>query len=161
MVNFDQILDNLFVGSCPKTIEDIESLIQAGISAVLNLQTDADFVVQEIDWNVVLDGYRANSIHIDRLQIVDFDEEDFIQLLPEATGRVSELIENGHTVYVHCTAGSERSPGVVTSYLAWYQDMSMAQALAFVQARRKCTPYVVTLNKADKRYRNRPERTPE
>ncbi len=155
MVNFDVVQDNLFVGSCPKTLEDIDVLSQAGISAVLNLQTDADFVVQGINWEDLLERYHQRSIHIERIQIVDFDETDFIDLLPEATQVVSNLIAQGHTVYVHCTAGSERSPGIVTSYLAWYQGMSMVEALGFVKASRKCTPYEEALATADALYRDK------
>ena len=75
MVNFNKIRQNLFVGSCPKTPEDIDSLLAAGVTAILNLQTDADFLVQEINWQTLLKQYEEKGIHVERLQIVDFDEE--------------------------------------------------------------------------------------
>ena len=157
MINFDQILENLFVGGCPRTDDDIELLQHSRISAVLNLQRDEDFVAQKINWNLLLSSYQKRGIQIQRLEIIDFDEEDFIQHLPEAMTILSDLISQGHTVYVHCTAGSERSPSVVTSYLAWYDkrdsgNMGLEKALAFVKARRRCSPYEDALKTAGQRY---------
>jgi hypothetical protein len=43
-MDFDEILPNLFVGSCPRNQGDIDHLkTDVGITAVLNLQTDDDF----------------------------------------------------------------------------------------------------------------------
>ena len=45
-----QILSNLFVGSYPKTPDDIGQLKAAGITGVLNLQTQEDFAYHGVDW---------------------------------------------------------------------------------------------------------------
>ena len=42
MIDVSQILPNLFVGSFPKSTEDIDRLRREGITAVLNVQTDDD-----------------------------------------------------------------------------------------------------------------------
>ena len=42
-MNYAQLFPQLFIGSHPKSTDDIERLLlKAGITAVLNLQTDAD-----------------------------------------------------------------------------------------------------------------------
>ena len=57
------ILKNtLLVGSCPVSEDEIEQLKAAGITAVLNLQTDEDLFQREIDWPAMEAVYRRQGV---------------------------------------------------------------------------------------------------
>ena len=47
----------------------------------------------------------------------------------------------GHTVYVHCNAGINRSPSTVVAYLHWIEGMGLDEALDYVISQRPCDPY--------------------
>jgi protein-tyrosine phosphatase len=141
MINFDRIHGNLFVGTCPSSEIDVRRLTQAGISAVVNLQSDQDFSVRSIDWPDLEQRYYQSGIMPYRIPMIDFDEADIERLLPQATRVLATALEAGHRVYLHCTAGRERSPTTAVAWLAWYGGMSLEQALKTVRDARKTNPY--------------------
>ena len=149
MINFDKIVDSIFVGSCPATAVDVGRLKQAGITAVLNLQTDIDFTVIGINWSVMENAYESAAIAPYRVPIVDFDRDNLTRLLPAAAQTLNEMLLNQHRVYVHCTAGIERSPAVVVAYLAWHRNLGLEPALKLVKAARNCRPFEDALERAD------------
>ncbi len=153
MINFDRIIDNIFVGSCPTTPVDVSRLQQAGITAVLNLQTDTDFRTLGIDWPTLEIAYEAAGISPWRFPIIDFDREDLVQLLPDAARSLDDMLGREHRVYVHCTAGMERSPAVVIAYLVWHRGSGLSTALKQVKAARRCRPFEDALQRADEQQR--------
>ena len=50
-MDVSQILPNLFVGSFPKSPEDIDRLRREGVTAVLNVQTDDDMAYWGVNWH--------------------------------------------------------------------------------------------------------------
>lgn len=150
MINFDKIVDDIFIGTCPMTSLDIQRVKQAGITAVLNLQTDLDFVNNSIRWPVLEEEYHNNGIAVYRIQIIDFDDEDLIQNLPIAAKTLNDMIENNHTAYVHCTAGMQRSPSTVIGFLAWHRSNSLEKASEIVLGARNCAPPIHVLAAVDK-----------
>ena len=150
--NFDPIVDQIFVGRGPTTADHIAQMKAAGVTAVLNLQTDQDFLDQGIDWPRLVTAYEQNDIRIVRMEIIDFDKQDLIEKLPEATAKLADLIDQGEHVYVHCTAGKERSPGTVACYLAWHRELGLARALEIVKSARDCKPFEDALTTADQNY---------
>ncbi|MGO8751460.1 MAG: hypothetical protein ACLQNE_36405 [Thermoguttaceae bacterium] len=62
MMDFDKILPQVFVGSCPIRPEDIDLLRQElEITAVLNVQTEDDFDFWGIDWDQLATHYRQSN----------------------------------------------------------------------------------------------------
>jgi len=149
MINFDRITDDIFVGSCPTNTIDVERLKNAGISAVLNLQTHGDFITHKIHWPTLAQSYRQHDISVRRVPIIDFDQEDLAKRLPQATHSLKRLIDNNHIVYVHCTAGVERSPATVVGYLARHKRLGLNRALSIVKSAHRCNPCDDALQKAD------------
>ena len=125
----------------------------AGISAVLNLQTDSEFHLLGIDWPRLEQAYDAAGIAVWRQPITDFDRDDLVIRLPAAVRSLADMLDSGHRVYVHCTAGMERSPAVVIAYLAWHRGPDLASALAEVKAARRCKPFEDALQRADENWR--------
>ena len=135
------ILDRLWVGSFPADAEDVRTLREAGITAVLNLQTDEDILWNHEDRAAVEAELKKAGILEVREPIRDFDVDDLADRLPEVVARLDELLEAGHTVYVHCTAGMNRSPTAVIAYLHWVRGVDLEQAVGHVCGRHACAPF--------------------
>lgn len=139
-MDFDQILDNLHVGSCPKTAGDVKALRDQGVTAVVNLQSDDDFAYHGIDWSALRAAYFAHRVDARRVPITDFDDDDLREKLAEAVRVLGELIDAEHVVLVHCNVGVNRSPSTVISYLHWTAGWMLDDAESHVRKCRDCSP---------------------
>lgn len=149
MIDVTHILPRLLVGSCPQGFEDIDRLkCEYGVTAVLNLQTDDDFAYWGIAWEQLEKYYEKEGIQVRRVLVRDFDAQDLRRRLPETARAVNELLEAGHTLLVHCSAGVNRSPSTVIAYLHWYCEMELGEAVEAVTSRRLCDPDVGTIRLA-------------
>ncbi len=148
-MDFDHIADNLFVGSHPRTAEDIDRLRADGhITAVLNVQTDDDFNYWDIDWDEMEAAYRAVAIDVVRVPVYDFNHDDLCRRLPACADALAQMIDDGHTVLVHCTAGVNRAPSIAIAYLVWSLGWDLDEAVAHVMQRRDCDPDVSAIRQA-------------
>jgi len=148
-MDFNQILPQLFVGSCPFDPPDVDSLKKhLGITAVLNLQTEEDFAYWGVNWREMEAAYRRLGIEVRRVPVEDFNAEDLRQKLPACVLALDELLRSGHTVYLHCTGGVNRSPSTVVAYLHWIQVMGFDEAVKYVKERRACDPYLEAIRLA-------------
>lgn len=59
-----------------------------------------------------------------------------IQMLPQAVCLLHGLLQNGHTVYVHCNAGVGRSTAAVSGWLKYVMGWSVRKVQYFLAARR-------------------------
>jgi protein-tyrosine phosphatase len=142
-MDFDEILSNLFVGSCPRDQADIDYLnTDLGITAVLNLQTDQDLVHWGIRWERMEAAYRTLGVELRLVPVMDFNPDELRRRLPACVQAVDELLRAGQTVYVHCSAGMNRSPSTVVAYLHWVRGMGLDEAVDFVMEKHPCDPYV-------------------
>eukprot|EP00976_Prorocentrum_cordatum_P023019 469776-Prorocentrum_minimum.AAC.1 len=55
----------------------------------------------------------------ERQPFPDFDAEGLRRGLPRAVAVLDVLLRANHRVYLHCTAGLGRSPGVAIAYQYW------------------------------------------
>ena len=141
MINFDRILPQLFVGTCPRSAVDVDRICNdARVSAVLNLQTDRDFAEYEIDWSRLEDHYRARNVTVRRVPIIDFNVADLRRKLVSAVDTLEELLASDHTVYLHCTAGIGRAPTIAVARLALCGGWELDSAVEQVTSRRSCAP---------------------
>ncbi len=62
---------------------------------------------------------------------------DLTEKLPAGAAILKKLIDEGHHVYVHCTAGMGRAPANVLVYLCIYCGMEPLEADLFVKSFRK------------------------
>lgn len=146
----DVILPQLLVGSCPRSRTDIDQLKDGfGVTAVLNLQTDADFQYAGIDWQDLSSYYQQLGIDVRRAPVRDFDPGALRDNLPACVSQLDELLRSGRTVYVHCTAGINRSPSTIIAYLYWVQRQELGEAVWLVTSRHPCDPYVTAIVQAD------------
>jgi protein-tyrosine phosphatase len=142
-MDHSEILPNLLVGSCPRNAEDIDRLRrEAGVTAVLCLQTDEDLSYWDISRHWLAAEYHRAGIEFRRAPIQDFDPDALRESLPGCVEVLDSLLREGHTVYLHCNVGVNRSPSVAIAYLYWVQGMPLDEAVTFVTQRRACDPYV-------------------
>ncbi len=144
-----QILPNLLVGSYPAGPEDIDRLQREfGVTAVLSLQSDEDLAAWDVPWHRLEAHYQRTGIEVLRVPVWDFDRDDLRRKLPQCVGALDKLLRQGHTVYLHCNMGVNRSPSVAIAYLHWIQGWSLDEATAHVVRCRPCDPYVEAVRQA-------------
>ena len=149
LMDYHRILPKLFIGSYPESADDIERLkCEAGVTAVLNLQTDDDMRYFKLDWDSLLHHYKSCGIELRRVPVRDFDAVDLRRKLPACVSMFNDLVESGHTVYLHCSAGAGRSPTVAIAYLFWRYGWGLDQAVAHVIQCRRCSPNVEAIRLA-------------
>jgi protein-tyrosine phosphatase len=136
-----RITPNLLVGSYPLDSEEVEELRSAGITAILSLQTDEDLEERGIDWE-------RKAALAANLTFRDFDTADLQQKLPNCVVLLDRMLKAGHTVYLHCTAGVNRSPTVAAVYLHWCLAWPLEWALAHVRELRDCSPNTEAIRRA-------------
>ncbi len=149
-MDYAQVLPQLFVGSHPEGADDIDRLRQqTGTTAVLNLQTDEDMGSVSLTWEPLEAHYKASGIELCRVPVRDFDAADLREKLPTCVRALDELLVAGHTVYLHCTAGTGRSPTVAIAYLYWCRGWELVRAAEYVQQQHPCSPNVEAIRLAN------------
>lgn len=150
-MNLDKVFSQVFVGSHPESVGDIDRLQRDfGVTAVLNLHTQEDIEDLNLPWETLREHYRTSNIELRRVPVRDFDREDLRTNLKGCVDVLRLLLDDGHTVYVHCTAGVGRSPSVVIAYLHWVEKWNLDRAIEQVTTRRGCSPDVVAIQTADR-----------
>ncbi|MGH2452288.1 MAG: dual specificity protein phosphatase family protein [bacterium] len=138
-----RVLPSLYIGSAPTSAEEFEALRQdSSVTALLSLQTDADLWGRGLSWDMEARWCEAQGIAAHRLPIEDWSPQAVIEHLDEAVELLSRLLAEEQVVYLHCTAGVNRSPSVALAYLVKVQHLSLAEALQIVRrARPAAQPY--------------------
>jgi len=148
--NYSYIIPSIICGSCPQEQSDIDHLRDvAGVTRILNLQEEHDWQKFGIDFGGIQHhcGQRGD-IGIVRSPLVDFSDDSLVKDLAAAVGQLSKLLDDGHRVYVHCTAGLGRAPAVIIAYMHWFCGMNLEDAYAFVTGRRRCHPRAAAIYRA-------------
>lgn len=141
-VDLSIITNEILVGTQVTSAEELDMLKRLGVGGLLSLQDEADFRRLGLRWDVLRALGTERSIDMRRVAIVDFDPGDLLEKLDTAVGELDDLLAENERVYVHCTAGINRSTGVVVSYLVLKKGHKVDAAYRLVKSRRpQASPY--------------------
>lgn len=122
----EMIPGKLWHGGCPV---DYALARTAGITTVVDL-SDADTYPPV--------GETGGFVYL-KVPLVDAEDLPDLGLVTRLASLVAGLIEDGHRVLVHCTFGRNRSGLLVSLVVREVLGLSGADAVAYVQARRRNT----------------------
>ena len=117
-----------------------------GVTAVVNLQDHGDLASKDLRLVELTRAYADVGIAFHHLPVTDGDVDMLVTRLPAIVDVIDGHAAEGR-VYVHCNGGFNRAPTAVVAWLHERRRMSLADALAFVKARRSCLPYVRALER--------------
>ncbi len=139
------ILPDLWIGEFPR-VEDVPWLRDSlGATAILSLQDDGDLAAKGLRLAALETAYRDAAIEFRHHPVADGDGHGLAAALSGVLQSLDGLLRARHRVLVHCNAGYNRSPTVAIAYLCTHQGMPLAEATAFVKARRPCVPFASVL----------------
>jgi atypical dual specificity phosphatase len=130
---FADILGDLVIGAYPLDRRDVAMLGALGVDHVLNLVEDGEYRSGERE--AVETALVAAGIAERRMSLTDFGGLP-ADALEAAVQTVSEWLDEGARVYVHCRAGWQRSAAVAAGVVAVRRGLAIDDALDFVQARK-------------------------
>jgi len=137
-LNWNRIRDDIVVGSCPMTTDDIDKIrTKTKVTALLSLQTDLCREHFGIDYPLHVVHGQAAGLTMLNVPMLDFNTDDQRRVLPDAVHGLNILLASGYRVYVHCTAGMNRSPLTVLGYLTFVDGLAPEPAFKRIQKRRR------------------------
>ncbi|XP_004702022.1 laforin [Echinops telfairi] len=146
-MHYSRILPNIWLGSCPRQLEHVTIKLkhELGITAIMNFQTEWDIVQncsgcnrspEPMTPDTMMKLYREEGLVYIWMPTPDMSTEGRVQMLPQAVCLLHALLENGHTVYVHCNAGVGRSSAAVCGWLHYVQGWSLRKVQYFLMSKR-------------------------
>jgi predicted protein tyrosine phosphatase len=133
-LNWNEIRDDIVIGSCPLKTADIDRISeQTGATALLSVQHDECRDHFGIDYEQHRRHGERAGLAMVNAPMRDFDPPEQRERLPVAVFYLHKLITGGRKVYVHCTAGVNRSPLTVLGYLTFVEGMSSDDAMALIR----------------------------
>lgn len=164
-MNYASPLHGLIIGSCLQTPADVDTLKKEGVGVIFNLQEDQDMAHFHIDIEAIQRHAAEVGIEHVRSPITDFDPLSLRRHLPDAVRRLraamakrpamegeeEEAPEAGSapiTVYIHCTAGLGRAPGVALAYMFWILGINLDEAYRQLYQVRRCHPQLKMIRAA-------------
>jgi protein-tyrosine phosphatase len=109
----------IVVGSAPWAPEDSEFVRRTlGATALLSLQSDDDLAARGLGWSTLWAIHMRAGLAAERVAIRDFEARDLARHLDAAIAAGERLLAAGHRLYLHCSAGLNRSPTVAVAIRA-------------------------------------------
>jgi atypical dual specificity phosphatase len=142
-LNWGRVREDLVVGSCPMTVDDIDTIrARTGSTALLSVQHDECRATFGIDLEQHRQHAHSIGLAYANVPMRDFDLDDQRRRLPGAVRRLAALLDAGHSVYVHCTAGINRAPLTVLGLLTFVEALAPDHAFDILRAGRpQAEPY--------------------
>ena len=126
LLDANRITENLWCGATLDSTE-FEMLQSLGIKRVVNVETYERYSSAKL---------AQFGIDFVNIPVLDIDHPLPEKIIDAAVAAIDEITSRGDKVYLHCTAGWQRSPALAACYLV-YTGMQAEQALALVK---QCRP---------------------
>lgn len=142
MLDLSIITREILVGTQVTGDEDLDALKKIGVGGLLSLQDEDDLRRAGLRWDLLQKAGAGRDIDMRRVPIIDFDPGDLVAKIDRCVTELDDLLSESPRVYVHCTAGINRSAGVVLSYLVLRKRLTVDVAFKLLQSRRpQVNPY--------------------
>jgi protein-tyrosine phosphatase len=113
-----------------------------GITTVVSLQSDRDLKSRGISLTKLIKSLEEVDVDLVRLPLQDFDENALAEKLSACVTKIETLMAPGWAkIYLHCTAGVQRSPTVAAAYLIKSRGWAAQKAYDYLIEKRDCQPY--------------------
>ena len=151
MFDYDEIIPGrLCVGTFVRP-DDVRHLQDIGITCIVSVQTDDDLAAYGVSLGDVLRACRDDGIEHRRVPTPDFDQAALAVKLPLCVAELEAAIApKSARVYLHCTAGVNRSPTTAAAFLIRSRGYTAQEAYAYVVSRRDCKPYLEVLERYER-----------
>jgi len=151
LFDYDEIIPGrLCVGTFVRP-DDVRHLQDIGITCIVSVQTDDDLAAYGVSLGDVLRACRDAGIEHRRVPTPDFDQAALAVKLPLCVAELEAAIApKSARVYLHCTAGVNRSPTTAAAFLIRSRGYTAQEAYAYVVSRRDCKPYLEVLERYER-----------
>lgn len=142
MLDLSIITREILVGTQITGVEDLDALKSMGVGGLLSLQDENDLRRAGLRWDLLQKAGAGRDVDMRRISIIDFDPGDLVSKLDRCVAELDDLLSEADRVYVHCTAGINRSAGVVLGFLVLRRHLTVDAAFKLLQNRRpQSNPY--------------------
>jgi len=128
-----EVADRLLVGALPSDAADVRRLSMFGVTRILNLVDDSEY--QRGDRAKVATALEDAGIAEYRVNTVDYGGLE-ASMLDDTTAMISDWMDDGEIVYLHCRAGWQRSAAVAAGVVALRDNLDIDEALYRVSLRK-------------------------
>jgi rhodanese-related sulfurtransferase len=132
-LNYDKILDRLFVGSLPVFDDDARQIAALGVSGVVDMCRDNEHE------DALLAEYKIAHYP----EFVPDTKAPSQDQLDRLTAWIDSYLKDGKKVYIHCHAGRGRAPTIACAYLIT-QGYAPMEAFDYLYKRRISTSIQVS-----------------
>lgn len=132
----------IIVGSCLQTAEDVDKLKKEGVGCVFCLQENKDLAHFSIDLGPIVSRMKELGMSHVHYPIPDFDPLCLRRHLVGGVRRLAAEMASrpGELMYIHCTAGLGRAPGLALAYMFMLEDVCLDETFSQLFAVRRCHP---------------------
>jgi hypothetical protein len=126
---FSEITPQLWLGGAPSYRRDYDTIVQCGITAVLNVRAErADETTYYDEHGITYVQYKVPDVTVPSEPVIT-----------EAVEWIKKQVDDNRVVLIHCAKGRGRSATLLAAYLMREQGLSFDQAAALLKSKRKLT----------------------
>lgn len=140
------IVGGLIIGEYPVPADVPWLVSRVGVNAVVNLQDHHDLAARALPVATLERCYAEHEVEFHHLPTEDTPDA-ILAGIDGAVDLLSRLRDEGRTTYLHCNAGANRAPTFAIAWLHAGRGLDLDQAIALVQSRRPCAPYLAVLQR--------------